>query len=160
MILYGDFFPKATQTDWRLVDYWYKHIIFCLNVTTYLHVKNYFTLGYACLTWYAIYYFGYILTAHFYWNRKTTNKLSSHYYVLNLIHISPLCDQVCQWLATGRWFTWGTPVSSTNKTDHRDKTEILLKVVLNTIILTNCTSLHGLESRFYGDTEALIMYRW
>ena len=112
-------------------------------------LKNYFTLGYACLTWYAIYYFGYILTAHFYWsplksyyplkttNRKKTNKLSSHYYVLNLIHISPLCDQVCQWLATGRWFTWGTPVSSTNKTDHRDKTEILLKVVLNTIILTN-----------------------
>jgi hypothetical protein len=27
----------------------------------------------------------------------------------------------------------GTPVSSTNKTDHHDITEILLKVVLNTI---------------------------
>jgi hypothetical protein len=30
----------------------------------------------------------------------------------------------------------GTPVSSTNKTDRQDITEILLKVVLNTIILT------------------------
>jgi hypothetical protein len=37
-----------------------------------------------------------------------------------------LCDQVCQWLATGWWFS---PVSSTNKTDHHDKTEILLKVL-------------------------------
>jgi hypothetical protein len=41
-----------------------------------------------------------------------------------------LCDKVCQWLATGRWFS---PVSSTNKTDRHDITEILLKVVLNTI---------------------------
>ena len=44
-----------------------------------------------------------------------------------------LCDKVCQWLETGRWFL---PVSSTNKTDRHDKTEILLKVALNTIILT------------------------
>ena len=44
-----------------------------------------------------------------------------------------LCDKVCQWLATGQWFCPGTPVSSTNKTDHLDITEILLKVVLNTI---------------------------
>ena len=31
------------------------------------------------------------------------------------------------------WFSLGTPVSSTNKTDRRDMTEILLKVALNTI---------------------------
>jgi hypothetical protein len=31
-----------------------------------------------------------------------------------------LCEKVCQWLATGRWFSSGTPVSSTNKTD-RDR---------------------------------------
>jgi hypothetical protein len=35
-----------------------------------------------------------------------------------------------------RWFSLGTPVSSTNKTDHHDRTEILLKVALNTINLT------------------------
>ena len=33
-------------------------------------------------------------------------------------------------------FFLGTPVSSTNKTDHHDITEILLKVALNTITLT------------------------
>jgi hypothetical protein len=43
-----------------------------------------------------------------------------------------LCDKVCQLLATGRWFSPGTPASSTNKTDHNDITEILLKVALNT----------------------------
>jgi hypothetical protein len=43
-----------------------------------------------------------------------------------------LCDKVYQWLATGRWFSPGLPVSSTNKTDH-DITEMLLKVALNTI---------------------------
>ena len=42
-------------------------------------------------------------------------------------------DKVCQWLATGRWFSPGPPVSSTNKTDHHDIAEILLKVELNTI---------------------------
>ena len=41
-----------------------------------------------------------------------------------------LCDKVCQWLATGRWFS---PVSPTNKTDRHDINEILLKVVQNTI---------------------------
>jgi hypothetical protein len=48
-----------------------------------------------------------------------------------------LCDKVCQWLATGRWFSPGPPVSSTNKTDRHDITEILLKVALNTIKQTN-----------------------
>ena len=43
---------------------------------------------------------------------------------------------VCQWLVADRWFSPGTPVSSTNKTDRHDITEILLKVALNTIIIT------------------------
>jgi len=46
------------------------------------------------------------------------------------------CDQVCQWLATGRWFSLGSSVSSINKTDRHDIIEILLKVALNTINLT------------------------
>ena len=33
----------------------------------------------------------------------------------------------------GGWFSRGTPVSSTNKTDRHHITEILLKVALNTI---------------------------
>jgi len=44
-----------------------------------------------------------------------------------------ICDKVCQWLATGRWFSPGPPVSSTNKTDRYDIAEILLKVALDTI---------------------------
>jgi hypothetical protein len=41
-----------------------------------------------------------------------------------------LCDKVCL------WFSPDTPVSSTNKTDCHDFTEILLKMALNTITLT------------------------
>ena len=48
-----------------------------------------------------------------------------------------LCDKVCQWLATGRWYSPGPPFSTTNKTDRNDFTEILWKVALNTIELTN-----------------------
>ena len=42
-----------------------------------------------------------------------------------------LCDKVCQWLAAGRWFSLGTPVSFTNRTDCNEITDILLKVALN-----------------------------
>ena len=38
-----------------------------------------------------------------------------------------------QLLVTGRWFSPGNPVSSTNKTDRHDIAEILLKVALDTI---------------------------
>ena len=41
-----------------------------------------------------------------------------------------LCDKVCQWLAA-------VQVSSTNKTDHQDIAEILLKVSLNSITPPN-----------------------
>jgi len=44
-----------------------------------------------------------------------------------------LCDIVCQLLVIGRWFSPDTTVSSTNKTDCHDITEILLKEVFNTI---------------------------
>ena len=45
-----------------------------------------------------------------------------------------LCD--IRMLAAGRWFSPGTPISSTNKTDHHDIVEILLNVALITITLT------------------------
>jgi hypothetical protein len=45
-------------------------------------------------------------------------------------------DKVCQWLATGQWFSQSTAVSSNNKIGRHDITEILLKVLSNTIILT------------------------
>jgi hypothetical protein len=57
--------------------------------------------------------------------------------LISLVRISirarrtTLCDELCQWLATGRWFSPGLPVSSTNKNDRHDITEILLKVTIN-----------------------------
>ena len=42
-------------------------------------------------------------------------------------------DNVYQLLAHSRWFSPGTPASSTTETGRHDKAEILLKVVLNTI---------------------------
>jgi hypothetical protein len=44
-----------------------------------------------------------------------------------------LCDKIWHCLVAGWWFSSDTPVSSTNKTDRHDKTEVLLKVALNTI---------------------------
>jgi hypothetical protein len=40
-----------------------------------------------------------------------------------------LCDKVCQWRVAGRWFFPGTAVSSTNKTEGHNITEILLSGV-------------------------------
>jgi hypothetical protein len=62
-----------------------------------------------------------------------------------------LCDKVCQWLATGRWFLSGIPVSSINKTDRHDITEILLKVALNTMNL--------IQNRHHYHHHSLIMNR-
>jgi hypothetical protein len=44
-----------------------------------------------------------------------------------------LCDKGRQLRATGRWFSPVTLISSTNKTDRHDITELLLKAALNTI---------------------------
>jgi hypothetical protein len=43
-----------------------------------------------------------------------------------------LCDKVCQWLETGLWFCPSPLVSSTNKTDRHDITEIVLVIILHT----------------------------
>jgi hypothetical protein len=42
-----------------------------------------------------------------------------------------LCEKGCQWLVTGRWFSLGTPVSSTNLTDRHDITEISVESGVN-----------------------------
>jgi hypothetical protein len=79
-------------------------------------------------------------------NRRSPDRSLIYNYLCNQclspqtlwVRISPrrgvfdatLCDKICQWLATDRWFS---PVSSTNKTDRHNITEMLLKVALNTI---------------------------
>ena len=81
------------------------------------------------------------------------------------------CDKVCQWLAEGVWFSMGTPVSSINKTDCHNITEILLKVVFNTLTLievnqTNCfitkifTTFLLVFTKFYSNMElVLFLYK-
>ena len=49
------------------------------------------------------------------------------YFIYLFIFFATLCDKVCQWFATDRWFS---PVSYTNKTDRHDIAEILLKVAV------------------------------
>jgi hypothetical protein len=67
------------------------------------------------------------------------------------------CDKVCQWLVTGRWFS---PVSSINKTDRHEITEILLKVTLSTIKQTNkqWTVMHFCSLTF--DNPLIIPASW
>ena len=67
------------------------------------------------------------------------NMIITNQYIL----YTTLYDKVCLWLATHLWFYPNTLVSSTNKTDHHDMKEILMKVALNTITLTpNSTWIH------------------
>ena len=70
-----------------------------------------------------------------------------------------LCDKVCQWRATGRRFSPGTPISSTNKTDRRDITEILLKVALNTINQTKPVKFIVQDLRKYLNNDCML-YIW
>jgi hypothetical protein len=55
------------------------------------------------------------------------------WYKNNLRTFDTIGDKVCQRLTSGWWFSPGTPVPFTNKTDSHNITEILLKVELNTI---------------------------
>jgi len=74
-----------------------------------------------------------------------TYAISAYLYISTMLWVrisirarcTTLCDKVCQWPVRGRWFSSGTPVSSTNRTDCHDITEILLKVALNTINYTS-----------------------
>ena len=66
----------------------------------------------------------------------TTNIVSSNPVHGDVYSIQHYVIKVCQGLAAGRWFSPGNWISSTNKTIRHDITEILLKVVLNTLTLT------------------------
>ena len=76
----------------------------------------------------------------FVWNKDIGYTQSVLCLVVISIYTSVIQHYVIKFSVTcaGRWFSPGTPVSSTNKTDGHDATEILLKVTLNTITLTLC----------------------
>jgi hypothetical protein len=71
--------------------------------------------------------FGYTISAY----RPFSCQPKSHSW--RVVLDTTLCNEVCQWFAASLWFSPCTPVSSSNKTDCHDTTEILLKVALNTI---------------------------
>ena len=54
-------------------------------------------------------------------------------YFIQINQLTAASDKIYQLLANGRWFSQGTPASSTTKTGRNDIAEILLKVALNTI---------------------------
>jgi hypothetical protein len=56
------------------------------------------------------------------------------------VNIKFVNDKVYQLLAHGRWLSPGTPASSTTKTGHRDIAEIMLKVALNTPLVSSNSS--------------------
>jgi hypothetical protein len=64
-------------------------------------------------------------------------KLALKYQITKQALKHQMTNQALKHQMTCRWFSPGTPVSSTNKTDQHDITEILMKVALNTIKQTN-----------------------
>jgi hypothetical protein len=71
-----------------------------------------------------------------------------------------LCYIVCQWLATGRCFSPGTPVCSTNKSDLHDITDILLKVELNTIYQPNKSNILVVLVFLFSNILVVILVFW
>ena len=74
-----------------------------------------------------------------------------------------LCDKVCQWLATGRWFSPGGPVSFKNKTDRQDTMSSACVLYLAVIhrwqslrrpLLTVISSIHSEKKK---DIELLLI---
>ena len=61
------------------------------------------------------------------YNQTTNNNYNSQPHSQRGVLDKTLCDKVCQLLVTGWWFSPGALVSSANKTDRYDITEILLK---------------------------------
>ena len=69
-------------------------------------------------------------------------------YKIGCTRLTAASDTVYQLLAHDRWFSPGTPASSTTKTGRHDIAEILLKMALNTNNSNYCV-------RFYSSTWVL-----
>jgi hypothetical protein len=66
-------------------------------------------------------------------NTITTPSLRGSLGQWKYLNLATVYWRSCTRFGLGLWFSRGTPVSSTNKTDRHDITEILLKVALSTI---------------------------
>jgi len=72
----------------------------------------------------------------------------SQLYVIDVVSIVyEINTEIDQYHVLGicaNYYSWFTPVSSTNKTDRHDLTEILLKEALNIITITPCRQMQVL----------------
>jgi hypothetical protein len=64
-----------------------------------------------------------------------------------------VCNKVCQWPTAGRWFSPGTPVSSTNKTDSHNITEI--QIVLLSVFKHHSPQYFELISSFISEYSGI-----
>jgi hypothetical protein len=125
------------------MKYWYPHLPFGQHISVSTLVNNNKKkLGYLFVSCCSLFFsFIAVRCPSKDWLFTTDQLMQT---ICGLVIFNRLCDKVCQWLATGRWFSLGPPISSTNKTDYQDITEILLKVALNTIKQT--------KSKYHGHT--------
>ena len=114
----------------------------CHHILYLFLLTNHLGLGPSWLWSYGSWIYNYLCN-------KCLSPLMSWVRIWIKVRCTILCDKVCQWLATGRWFSQGPPVSSTNKTDRHDIAEVLLKVALNTTKLNKTFGLvHSKEKIF------------
>ena len=93
--------------------------------------------------------------------KPITNTAWVHAQLCNLqkgcTRLAAASDKVYQLLAHDRWFSPGSPNSSTTKTGRHDITEILLKVALNTIKQTS--SIVDISYKKFEGTRGLVVIR-
>jgi hypothetical protein len=80
-------------------------------------------------------------------------------WILPRARYTTLCDKVCQWLVTCRWFSSETPVSSINETYRHDITEILLSRRANQTTHTFST-IEYLMQIFYFNINHVCLDLW
>ena len=100
--------------------------------------------------------FEYSESVHYRWKKnQKNNSIRTYLIIYSILRIILVVPTTC------RWFSPGPPVSSNNKTDRRDITEILLKVTLNTIKQTNktnhCPTLSWLGPLMYWPLKLLLI---
>jgi hypothetical protein len=89
----------------------------------------------------------------------TTNVMSSNPARQGVLNTT-LCDNNCLWLATGLWFSPSTLVSSTNKIDCHDITEILLNTITLTLFVDIMDLLKMRSSLTYNFVGFFTHYLW
>jgi hypothetical protein len=125
--------PNPTRNSLWRYHFWYKYIHYVLwNVTSQqVQLTSIFVVK--ALLW----------SSWYSWNiaesgikHQKSNQIWSRFKLTTSVVIGTDCIGSCKCnyhAITPRQFSPGTPVSSINKTDYRDITEILLKVTLSTI---------------------------